>query len=137
VVRALLEFAVHDLGARGIGALLVYRPDGEPGPPVEARLPSPPPLQVLRPTALAPLRHALGQIDGAAVFDADGVLRDLGVRLVPSLEAEAEVDGLGGMRHTAARRYSYDDPTATVIVVSEDGPVTVLRNGEQLGASAP
>jgi DNA integrity scanning protein DisA with diadenylate cyclase activity len=92
---------------------------------------------VLRPTALAPLRHALGQIDGAAVFDAEGVLRDLGVRLVPSLEAEAEVDGLGGMRHTAARRYSYDDPTATVIVVSEDGPVTVLRNGEQLGASAP
>jgi len=137
VVRALLEFAVHDLGARGIGALLIYRPDGEPGPPVEARLPSPPPLNVLRPTALAPLRHALGQIDGAAVFDAEGVLRDLGVRLVPSPEAEAEVDGLHGMRHTSARRYSYDDPTATVIVVSEDGPVTVLRNGEQLGASAP
>jgi hypothetical protein len=137
VVRALLEFAVHDLGARGIGALLVYRPDGEPGPPVEARLPSPPPLEVLRATALAPLRHALGQIDGAAVFDAGGVLRDLGVRLVPSAEAEAEVDGLRGMRHTSARRYSYDDPTAMVIVVSEDGPVTVLRNGEQLGASAP
>jgi hypothetical protein len=137
VVRALLEFAVHDLGGRGIGALLVYRPDVEPGPPVESRLPSPPPLQVLRPTALAPLRHALGQIDGAAVFDADGVLRELGVRLVPSPEAESGVDGLRGMRHTAARRYSYDDPTATVIVVSEDGPVTVLRNGERLGASAP
>ena len=100
-------------------------------------LPSPPPLQVLRATALAPLRHALGQIDGAAVFDAEGVLRELGVRLVPSPQAEAEVDGLRGMRHTAARRYSYDDPLATVIVVSEDGPVTVLRNGERLGASAP
>ncbi len=138
VVRALLEFAVHDLGARGIGALLIYRPDGAPpGPAVEARLPSPPPLEVLRPTALAPLRHALGQIDGAAVFDGDGVLRELGVRLVPSPEAEAEVDGLRGMRHTAARRYSYDDPTATVIVVSEDGPVTVLRHGDRLGASAP
>ena len=32
--------------------------------------------------------------------------------------------------------YSYDDPSATVIVVSEDGPVTVLRNGNLLGASA-
>ncbi len=136
VVHALLEFAVHDLGARGTGALLIYRPDGRPGPPVEARLPSPPPLPVLRPTALAPLRHALTQIDGAAMFDHDGVLRELGVRLVPTAAAEAEVDGLRGMRHTAARRYSYDDPTATVIVVSEDGPVTVLRNGELLGSSA-
>ena len=34
-----------------------------------------------------------------------------------------------GTRHTSARRYSYDDPQATVIVVSEDGPVSVLRNG--------
>ena len=30
--RDLLEFAVHDLGARGIGAILVYRPDGDPAP---------------------------------------------------------------------------------------------------------
>lgn len=137
VVRALLEFAVHDLGSRGIGALLIYRPDDEPGPPVEARLPPPPPLQIRRPTGLAPLRHALAQIDGAAVFDADGVLRELGVRLVPSAEAEAEVDGYRGMRHTAARRYSFDDPTATVIVVSEDGPVSVLRQGRVLGSSTP
>jgi hypothetical protein len=136
VLEALLEFAVHDLGSLGVGALLIYRPDPDPGPPVESRLPPPPPLQILRPTGLAPLRHALAQIDGAAVFDATGVLRDLGARLVPSAEAESEVDGYRGMRHTAGRRYSYDDPTATVIVVSEDGPVTVLRNGELLGASA-
>jgi DNA integrity scanning protein DisA with diadenylate cyclase activity len=136
VVRALLEFAVHDLGSRGIGALLIYRPSGDRGPVVESRLPSPPPLQILRPTGLAPLRHALAQIDGAAVFDADGVLRELGARLVPSTEAEASVDGLRGMRHTAGRRYSYDDPTATVIVVSEDGPVSVVRGGEVLGSSA-
>ena len=71
------------------------------------------------------------------MFDADGVLRELGVRLVPSAEAESSVDGLGGMRHTAGRRYSYDDPGATVIVVSEDGPVSVLRAGAVLGSSAP
>ena len=137
VVRALLEFAVHDLGSRGIGALLLYRPEGAVGGVGEARLPSPPPLPIRRPTGLAPLRHALAQIDGAAVFDADGVLRELGVRLVPSAQAEASVEGLRGMRHTAARRYSYDDPTATVVVVSEDGPVSVLRAGEVLGSSAP
>jgi DNA integrity scanning protein DisA with diadenylate cyclase activity len=65
------------------------------------------------------------------------VLRELGVRLVPSPQAETSVDGLRGMRHTAGLRYSYDDPAATVIVVSEDGPVSVLRGGEVLGSSAP
>jgi len=137
VLQALLEFAVHDLGAWGIGALLVYRPDEGPAPAVEARLPLPPSLEITRPLALAPLRHALTQVDGAAVFDAAGTLRQLGVRLVPSPDAEELVEGYRGMRHTSARRYSYDDPNATVIVVSEDGPVSVLRGGELLGASPP
>ncbi|MEO7428830.1 MAG: diadenylate cyclase [Acidimicrobiales bacterium] len=137
VLRALLAFAVHDLGAWGIGALLIYRPDAEPGPVVEERLPLPPFLDIRRPMALAPLRHALSQVDGAAIFDASGTLRQLGVRLVPSADAEETVEGYRGMRHTSARRYSFDDPNATVIVVSEDGPVTVLRSGELLGASPP
>jgi len=129
VIEAMLEFAVHDLGSMGIGSLLIYRPEPAPGPTVEERLPTPPPLQVRRAVHLAPLRHALAQVDGAAIFDAQGVLRRLGVRLVPSKAAEATVEALGGTRHTSARRYSYDDPLATVVVVSEDGPVSVLRNG--------
>jgi len=135
VLEAMLEFAVHDLGSEGIGALLIHRPDAAPGPAVEERLPPPPPLQIRRPTHLAPLRHALAQVDGAAIFDADGVLRRLGVRLVPSNAAEETVEALGGTRHTSGRRYSFDDPLATLIVVSEDGPVSVLRNGEVLGRS--
>ncbi len=136
VLDAMLRFAVHDLGSLGIGALLIYRPDAEPGPPVEERLPTPPPpLRIRQASHLAPLRHALGQVDGAAVFDADGVLCQLGVRLVPSTMSEETVDALGGTRHTSGRRYSYDDPSATVIAVSEDGPVTVLRNGAVLGRS--
>jgi DisA bacterial checkpoint controller nucleotide-binding len=136
VLEAMLEYAVHDLGSRGIGSLLIYRPDSEAGPPVEERLPTPPPLHISRASHLAPLRHALAQIDGAAVFDAEGVLRRLGVRLIPSNAAEETVDAFGGTRHTSGRRYSYDDPFATVIAVSEDGPVTVLRNGEVLGSSS-
>jgi hypothetical protein len=135
VLEALLEFAVHDLGSLGVGALLVYRPDDSPGPPVENRLPTPPTLRIGRASHLAPLRHALAQVDGAAIFDGDGVLRQLGVRLVPSAAAERTVQPLGGTRHTSGRRYSYDDTFATVIVVSEDGPVTVLRNGDVLGHS--
>jgi hypothetical protein len=137
VLQAMLEFAVHDLGSLGIGALLIHRPDDEPGPGVEQRLPTPPPLDIRRAAHLGPLRHALAQIDGAAVFDQDGVLRHLGVRLIPSAAAEETVEAYGGTRHISGRRYSYDDPLATVIVISEDGPVTVLRNGAVLGRSAP
>jgi Neocarzinostatin family/DisA bacterial checkpoint controller nucleotide-binding len=135
VLEALLEFAVHDLGSRGIGSLLIYRPDNEPGPRVEERLPSPPPLRIRRAAHLAPLRHALTQVDGAAIFNAEGVLRQLGVRLVPSDDAERSVEAFGGTRHTSGRRYSYDDPLATVVAVSEDGPVSVLRNSAVLGRS--
>jgi hypothetical protein len=135
ILEAMLEFAVHDLGSRGIGSLLIYRPDSGSSPAVEERLPTPPPLRIDVVSHLAPLRHALGQIDGAAVFDVDGVLHHLGVRLVPSNDAERTVDAIGGTRHTSGRRYSHDDPLATIIVVSEDGPVTVLRNGAVLGDS--
>lgn len=134
VLLALLEFAVHDLGARGVGATLVYRPEDSAGG-VEPRMAAPPAVRVNRPTGLAPLRHALAQVDGAAVFDRHGRLRQIGARLVPSADAEDTVDGYRGMRHTSARRYSYDEPLATVIVVSEDGPVTVLRDGELVGRS--
>lgn len=135
VLEALLEFAVHDLGSRGIGSLLVYRSDDEPGPAVEERLPTPPRLRIQKASHLAPLRHALAQVDGAAIFDAEGVLRRLGVRLVPSSAAEETVEPLRGTRHTSGRRYSFDDPLATVIAVSEDGPVSVLRHGAVLGRS--
>jgi hypothetical protein len=135
VLEAMLEFAVHDIGALGIGSLLIYRPSPAPGPAVEERLPTPPPLQIRVASNLAPLRHALAQVDGAAVFDAQGVLRQLGVRLVPSATAENSVEAFGGTRHTSGRRYSFDDPSATVVAVSADGPVSVLRNGAVLGRS--
>jgi DNA integrity scanning protein DisA with diadenylate cyclase activity len=136
-IEALLTFAVHDLGAAGIGALLVYRTTDTPGPVVEERLAPPPELRISEPLHLAPLRHALAQTDGAAIFDISGTLRRLGVRLVPSRAAEAAIDPLGGTRHTSARRYSFDDPDAVVIAVSESGPVSVLRGGEVLATSRP
>jgi DNA integrity scanning protein DisA with diadenylate cyclase activity len=129
VIEAMMRLAVHDLGSLGIGALLIYRPEKTPGPPVEERLPKPPPLQIRTASHLAPLRHALAQVDGATVFDSSGVLRHLGVRLIPSADAEKAVEALGGTRHTSGLRYSRDDPSATIIAVSEDGPVSVLRDG--------
>ncbi len=137
LLQILLEFAVHDLGAEGIGALLVYREGDSDGPSVEQRLPTPPLLRIDQPRHLAPLRHALTQVDGAAVFDQAGVLRQLGVGLVPSRAAEREVDAFRGTRHTSGRRYSFDDPDSIVVAVSEDGPVSVFHQGAILGQSRP
>ncbi len=136
VLEAILGFAVHDLGSLGIGALLVYRPERSMAPAVEERLPTPPPLRIRTASHLAPLRHALAQVDGAGMFDEEGCLRQLGVRLAPSAGAEKAVEALGGTRHTSGLRYSYDDPSAIVVAVSEDGPVSVMQGGAVLGRSA-
>jgi hypothetical protein len=135
VLTAMPEFAVHDLGRSESARCSSSGPTANRDPPVEERLSIPPPLEIRTAIHLAPLRHALAQIGGAAVFDGQGVLRQLGVRVVPSTTAEEIVNPLGGTRHTSARHYSYDDPSATVIVVSEDGPVSVLREGLVLGRS--
>lgn len=130
-----LDFAVHDLGSRGIGALVVFHPSGTVDAVHERRLPEPPALRIDRPHDLAPLRHAMSQTDGATVFDHSGTLREMGIRLVPSALAETEVRPLGGTRHTSARRFSFDDPAAVVVTVSDDGPVTVFRSGDIIGRS--
>jgi hypothetical protein len=130
-----LRFAVHDLGPRGVGTTIVFRPADPESAAFEQRLATPPPLRIDRPSDLGPLRHVLSQVDGAAVFDASGTLRRLGVLLVASPASEFEVEAFRGTRHTSARRYSYDDPSAVVVVVSEQGPVTVLRAGRIIGRS--
>lgn len=133
VLDQLFAFAVHDLGASGIGALLVLGDVGTAS--IEDHLPDPPPLRLDRPEALGPLRHVLAQTDGAAVFDADGVLRRLGARLIPSPAAERATEVVGGTRHISGKRFSYDAPAATVVVVSDDGPVTAFRGGAMVGRS--
>jgi hypothetical protein len=136
VLEQMLSFAIHDLGSRGIGATLIYRPNDDPAPATDDPYPTPPAFRITEPVDLAPLRHVLAQVDGAAFFTADGSLARLGSRLLPSIEARASVPAYRGTRHTSGRRYSYDDPTATVVVVSEDGPVTVLRGGQLLGTTS-
>lgn len=133
LMARLLRFAVHDLGASGIGALLVF---GDIDPQeLETVLDPPPRMRIDQPVSLGPLRHALRQVDGATLFDRSGTLRHLGVRLVPSLDAERRIPGMGGTRHTSGRRFSFDHPGVIVVAVSDSGPVTVFRNGEVVGRS--
>ncbi len=135
VFDRLLRFAVHDVAARQVGSTFVIAPGGRLLPTAERRYGTPPEFRIKRPADLAPLYHILGQLDGAAVFDETGTLRHLGVHLVPSAQAEADISPYRGTRHTSALRYSYDDPSATLIVISEDGPVSVLKRGQRLGQS--
>ena len=135
VFDQLLRFAVHDVAARRIGATLVVAPGGRLAPGTEQRLGRPPDLRIGRPADLAPLYHVLGQLDGAAVFDERGRLCHLGVRFIPSNEADSVVEPYRGTRHTSAIRYSFDDPEAVVVVISEDGPISVVHGGELIGVS--
>ena len=138
-LRPVLRFAVHELGGRRIGATLIWRPEGadEPGGRVEALVHNVPVLRLGQPGEAAAIAHALAQTDGAAVFDGDGRLRAAGLRLAPSPAAESAVASMSGMRHTSAVRYSYDDPTCVVIVVSDAGPVTLMHAGRVVSKVDP
>jgi DNA integrity scanning protein DisA with diadenylate cyclase activity len=77
----------------------------------------------------------LRQHDLAVIVDRDGSLRKVAVGLRWTPEAERAVSSDRGMRHRSAQRYSHDHRAATVVVVSEDGPVSVFRSGAVVVAS--
>ena len=138
-VRPLLRFAIHELGGRRIGATLIFRPTGHPPPlrRLEPLVHHAPRLRLDHVGEEAAIAQALSQTDGAAIFDDEPALVALGIRLGSSAQAESAVAAMSGMRHTSALRYSYDDPYAVVIVVSEDGPVTLMHAGEAIVAADP
>ena len=138
-VQPLLRFAIHELGGRGIGATLIVRPVDRAAPAarIEPLVHNAPRLRLQHVGEEAALAQALAQTDGASIFDTDATLVSLGVRLAPSSDAERAVAALSGMRHTSALRYSHDDPHAVVIVVSEDGPVTLMHGGRAITTVDP
>ena len=138
-VRPLLRFAIHELGGRRIGATLIWRPTEHPPPArgLEPLVHHAPRLRLDHVGEEAAIAQALSQTDGAAIFDEEPALVALGIRLGPSPQAEAAVPAMSGMRHTSAVRYSYDNPHAVLIVVSEDGPVTLMHAGRAIAAADP
>lgn len=138
VVVALVELAVHWLSSAHIGATLVLRPrDGGPGGFDKATALALPGLRVTDRRHRGSLVGALSQTDLATLVDPDGHVRYVGVGLLTTEAAEAAVDAQHGMRHRSAQRYSFDQPGAVVVVVSEDGPVTLYRGGEVVASTVP
>jgi hypothetical protein len=135
VLANILELATHWLGAGRVGATLVWRLDGDArqlghlgfGASVVI-----PPLDLSRRAHFAPLLNALAQYDRAALVDSHGRLGTVGVHLRSSEQSRREVASYRGTRHTSALRFSADEPTAAVFVVSSSGPLSVFWQGRRL-----
>ena len=133
-----LELAVHWLAPSRIGATIVsHDGDGIDWSSLDistaARTPQ---LSVCDRRHFSALTTVLRQHDLAVIVDSAGSLRKVAVGLRWTPGAEDAVTSDRGMRHRSAQRYSHDHPTATVVVVSEDGPVSVFRGGAVAVTSA-
>lgn len=136
--HAILDMCVDTLSPAGHGATLIWFPDGadEASAYLDASVAISPPGLSAADSAHAPaIAHALGQLDRAAVIEADGRITSLNVTLTHD-EAAAQLNFDGGTRHTSAGRYSATVGDAIVFVVSADGPVTVFQGGDVI-ASVP
>lgn len=125
-----LELAVHWLAPSRVGTTIVihHGPLDMTALDVGTAVHTPP-LSVGNRRHFSALLAVLRQHDLAVVVDTHGDIRKVAVGLRWSMEAELAVGSERGMRHRSAQRYSFDQRAATVVVVSEDGPVTVYRSG--------
>ncbi len=135
IAERALELAVHWLSPSRIGASLVMF-DGEIpwGSLDTATATRAPALTMTNRRHFPALYAALQQRDLATIVSADGAVLKIGVGLRFSSDAYNSVPSDRGMRHRSAQRFTYDHPNATAVVVSEDGPVTVFREGRAVSS---
>ena len=135
VLAGLLEFCVHWLSPGFHGATLVWNLDGPAADLAGVERSSTrriPPLSVRRREHFPAILSALAQTDGAALVDPDGRISTLSTTLLVSAEAARIVPAVKGTRHTSARRFSFDQPSTLVAVVSDDGPVSIFQAGARI-----
>jgi hypothetical protein len=137
VAHGLLDLAVHWLSPARVGAtLVVHEQDFRWDAMDVATKFRAPTLSIKNRRHFPALYASLQQHDLATLVSADGSVRYLGVGLRASAEAERNVDSDRGMRHRSAQRFSYDHPSTTIAVVSDNGPVTIFRHGAAIGLTA-
>lgn len=134
VAHGLLDLVVHWLSPARVGATIVVH-EGDfrwDSMDVSTKFRAPP-LSIKNRKHFPALFASLQQHDLATLVSAEGDVRYLGVGLRASAEAERAVDSDRGMRHRSAQRFSYDHPSTTIAVVSDNGPVTIFRQGRAIG----
>ncbi len=135
VLAHLHEFCTHWLGAGRVGATLVWHLAGDPHTLAHlgfAAAVTIPELELTSRAHYAPLLNALAQYDRAALVDPRGRVTTVGVHLRSSERARAEVAPYRGTRHTSALRFTSDEPSAAVFVVSSGGTLSVFWQGRRL-----
>lgn len=135
VLSGLLELCVHWLSPAFRGATLVWslhRPAASLGGLDRQTSQARPRLDVTERAHFSALFSLHGQVDGATLVDPDGTCHSYGTMLIPTADAVSTVPAHRGTRHTSGRRYSYDHPGTVVLVVSEDGPVSVFLDGARI-----
>ena len=137
VAHGLLDLAVHWLSPARIGATIVVHEQGFQWSSMDVATKfHAPSLSIVNRRHFPALFASLQQHDLATLVTADGTVEYLGVGLRSSTEAERNVDSNRGMRHRSAQRFSYDHPSTTIAVVSDNGPVTIFRGGRSLSLSS-
>jgi hypothetical protein len=130
VAHGLLDLAVHWLSPSRVGATIVVHEHGFDWASMDVATKfHAPRLSITNRQHYPALFASLQQHDLATLVTADGSVEYLGVGLRSSEEAERNVDSDRGMRHRSAQRFSYDHPSTTIAVVSDNGPVTIYRAG--------
>ncbi len=139
ILSGILDLCVHWLSPARVGATLLYdfdpRHDDGPSLDLDAAIDAPH-LSVQTRHHFPALFAALAQTDLAALVNPDGTIDRIGVGLRSSIESERAVPQKGGMRHRSAARFTWDHHHTIAFVVSEDGPVTVFREGRRVQISA-
>jgi hypothetical protein len=136
VAQGLLDLAVHWLSPARVGATIVVHEMRFDWASMDVSTKFRAPRLSLTNRGHYPALFAsLQQHDLATLVSADGSVEYLGVGLRASEEAERNVDSDRGMRHRSAQRFSYDHPTTTIAVISDNGPVTIFRGGRAVGLS--
>lgn len=132
VLLRLLEFAYFILSPRHIGATIVWLlTESNAFAGVGDDL-SPLRLSTQDEAAsrlLSFADHLLAQFDGATIVSRTGDVIATGIHLRASDRAQQCIKALAGLRHTSAKRGSFDHPDTLIITVSADGPVTVFSDG--------
>jgi hypothetical protein len=137
VAHGMLDLAVHWLSPARVGATIVVHEQGFEWSSMDVATKfHAPNLSIKNRQHFPALYASLQQHDLATLVAADGTVAYLGVGLRSSAAAEAAVDSDRGMRHRSAQRFSYDHPSTTIAVVSDNGPVTIFRGGRAIGLSA-
>lgn len=136
VLGCLLELCFHWLSPGPHGATIVWSLGTAPEElhHVDRSSEQPvPDLNVGCSEHFSALLSALSQTDGATLVAPDGDVVGIADTLLFDDEASSLVPAAVGTRHSSARWFSYEHPATLVLVVSEDGPVSIYCNGARIG----